>query len=268
MKERLFGDSYRAIGLWECRRELTLIKRLIKIAERYVAEKETHAADSFEGVCFYIARSIVDYSKVAFDNLVLGHFDATEMVIRTMIENRVILDLIFNDEKRYLWKYYLVQSHRKAFEQDDGSINNRDRFSALCKELEIDSDFLEKRGDKKPYIEYPYGWTYKLETINPENRFTFKGLCDAAEEKRLNYKDFQWMSKSAHGTSYFEKVTHYTGIERIMSLFTSIYMNLYLLVVMYCDEIWDDDFDCITEELELIFHRFTDECDQIYGESE
>ena len=75
MKGRLFGDSYRAVDLWEFRRELTLTKRLIKIAEKYVAEKETHSADSFEGVCFYIARSIITYSKSAFDNLVLGHFD-------------------------------------------------------------------------------------------------------------------------------------------------------------------------------------------------
>jgi len=45
MKGRLFGDSYRAVDLWEFRRELTLTKRLIKIAEKYVAEKETHSAD-------------------------------------------------------------------------------------------------------------------------------------------------------------------------------------------------------------------------------
>lgn len=264
MKGRLFGDSYRAVDLWEFRRELTLTKRLIKIAEKYVAEKETHSADSFEGVCFYIARSIITYSKSAFDNLVLGHFDTTEMIIRAMVENRVILDLIFNDTKYFLWKYYLVYSHHKHFAQSDNSVTDHNRFAKLCTDLEIDSEFLERRGNKKPYIEMPYGWTYKLETITPENRFKFKGLCDAAEGQEQNYSDFQWMSRSVHGTSYFEKVTHYSGAERIMSLFSSIYINLYLLVVMYCDDLWGNDFDVITEELESIFHHFFEVYDQIY----
>ena len=86
MKSRLFGDPYGAVNLWEFRRELTLLKRLVKIAENCVLKKETHEPDSFEGVCFYIARSIVAYSKAAFDNLVLGHLDATEMVIRSIVE--------------------------------------------------------------------------------------------------------------------------------------------------------------------------------------
>lgn len=38
MKGCLFGDSHRALDLWEFRRELTLTKRLIKIAEKYVTK--------------------------------------------------------------------------------------------------------------------------------------------------------------------------------------------------------------------------------------
>ena len=264
MKGRLFGDPYRAIDLWEFRRELTLVKRLINIAEKCVDAKETHSADTFEGVCFYIARSIIGYSKGAFDNLVLGYFDATEMIIRTIIENRVILDIIFNDEKQLLWKYYLVQSYRNSLIQTDRSISSSDRFNQLCEELEIAPEFLQPRGNRKPYIALNYGWTYMLDTIRPEKRFTFDGICDAAEGQRQNYQDFQWMSKSSHGTSYFEKVTHYTGTERIMSLFSSIYINLYLLITMYCDGIWGNDFDEVTDEIETIFYHFFEVYDQIY----
>ena len=151
MKGRLFGDPYRAIDLWEFRRELTLIKRLIKISEKCVSEKEVRDSNTFDGVCFYIARSIINYSKAAFDNLVLGHFDVTEMIIRTMIENRVILDLIFNDEEQYLWKYYLVHSHRDSFKQLDGSIARQDLLLELCKDLEIEPEFFEKPSKAKPY---------------------------------------------------------------------------------------------------------------------
>ena len=59
-----------------------------------------------------------------------------------------------------------------------------------------------------------------------------------------------------------EKVTSYTGIMRIMSLLSSIYIHLYLLVVMYCDGIWGEDFDLATEELENIFRHFIEEYDR------
>jgi len=172
-------------------------------------EKETHSSNTFDGVCFYIARSIVNYAKAAFDNMVLGHFDTSEMIVRTMIENRVILDLIFNDEEQYLWKYYLVHSHRKSLKQSDGSIANPDHLARLCKELEIESEFLEKPSEAKPYIDKLYGWTYKINDIPKDERFTFKGLSSAKGEEQYNYKDFQWMSKSSHGTSYFEEVYQY-----------------------------------------------------------
>lgn len=42
MKGRLFGDSARALDLWEFRRELTLTKRLIKIAEKYLRYRKEH----------------------------------------------------------------------------------------------------------------------------------------------------------------------------------------------------------------------------------
>lgn len=264
MKGRLFGNPYSAVNLWEFRRELTLTKRLIKIAEKCVSEKETHSANSFEGVCFYIARSIITYSKSAFDNLVLGYFDTTEMIIRVMVENRVILDLICNDEEHDLWKYYLVHSHYQYLKQSENGIASHDYFTDLCSELDISSEFLEKRGDKRPFIELPYGWTYMLDEIRKENRFKFKGLCDVAEGKQQNYKDFSWMSKSSHGTSYFEKVSNYGGAERIMSLFSSIYINLYLLAMMYCDGTWGEDFDAVTEELETVFYHFFELHDQIY----
>lgn len=256
MKGRLFCDPYRVVDLWEFRRELTLIKRLIKISEKCVLEKEIRASDTFDGVCFYIARSIINYSKAAFDNIVLGHFDVAEMIVRTMIENRVILDLIFNDEDQYLWKYYLIHSHRELLKQLDGYIASQDPFFELCKDLEIEPEFFEKPSKAKPYIDKAYGWTYKLNTIPKDERFTFKGLCSATGEARQNYKDFKWMSKSSHGTSYFEKVVGHNGSEFIMSLISSIYINLYLLVVMYCDGIWGEDFEVVSNEIDLIFHHF------------
>lgn len=89
IKGCFIGEPFNAVLLWEFRRELRLTRRLIKIAEKCIAEKETHVVNSFEGVCFYIARSIIWSSKSAFDNLVLGHFETVEMVIRATLENNL-----------------------------------------------------------------------------------------------------------------------------------------------------------------------------------
>lgn len=135
---------------------------------------------------------------------------------------------------------------------------------ALFNELKIEPEFLEKPSETKPYIDKPYGWTYKLDSIPKDEKFTFKGLCSAVGEGQHNYKDFQWMSKSSHGTSYFEKVAGHDGVTFIMSLISSIYINLYLLVTMYCDGIWEEDFDAVTDEIEAIIHHYFEVYDQIW----
>ena len=66
------------------------------------------------------------------DNIILGHFDATKMFVRAIMENNVCLDIIQCYEKEELWKYYLVQSYRNLI---------------MCsgKELEADElNFLNK----------------------------------------------------------------------------------------------------------------------------
>ena len=258
IKGCFIGEPINAVLLWEFRRELRLTRRLIKIAEKCIAEKETHVVNSFEGVCFYIARSIIWSSKSAFDNLVLGHFETVEMVIRATIENRVTFDLIFNDEIHSLWKYYIAYSQYQLIKGFNKNPADCKHFIRLREELELPSEFFEKRGDKKPYIELHYGWTYKLETINPKNRFKFKGLCDAVKWSEQNYEDFQGMSGSVHGSPFFQKVTRHASVERIMNLFSCIYINLFQLVTTYCDDIWGDDFDAVTEELESIFDHFVE----------
>ena len=78
-KDDLYGDKYNAFVLCEYTREMKLIKRLIEIAEAGVSKKSTYDTWSFDGVCYQFAKTIVDYSKMAYDNLVLGHFHATTL---------------------------------------------------------------------------------------------------------------------------------------------------------------------------------------------
>ena len=111
-KRNLYGNEYNACALCEYQREVKLINRLIKIAEMAVEQQKVEDAWSCEDICHSFARTVVDYSKMAYDNVILGNFHAVKMINRAILENLVCLDLIINNDE--LWKYYLVYSYRST----------------------------------------------------------------------------------------------------------------------------------------------------------
>lgn len=83
-KDELFGDKYKAFVLCEYTRELELIKKLIEVAEAGLEKQTVESTWPFEGVCYSFAKTVLDYSKMAYDNLLLGHFHATNMINRAI----------------------------------------------------------------------------------------------------------------------------------------------------------------------------------------
>lgn len=250
-KEVLFGHDYNALSLYEHPRKLYLLKRLIEIADEAVHKSTSKSVWNFEGVCHSFANSIVDYSKVAYDNFILGHFNTTYMVYRAVIENIVCLDIILNDEKEELWKYYLVQSYRNTVikPKDNPSEKNLKFIEKMYRKFDISKEFYEKRENKKAYIDINYGWTYK---VNKD--FSFSGLCNLVDKS--NYDDFKMMSEYAHGTSIYLKLFTSAFEDNIVSIISSIYIGLYSMITIYCIDLVDPDFDEVTEEIEDIIYEY------------
>ena len=98
----------------EYTRELELIKRLIDVADKAVEAQVIEERWSFEGVCHSFAKTVVEYSKAAYDNVLLGNFHAVNMICRAILENCVFLEILINHDDVELWKYYLVYSFRAA----------------------------------------------------------------------------------------------------------------------------------------------------------
>lgn len=73
-KDTLFRNEYREVILCEYQRELALIKQMIEIVEEAVSSKKPIDIWNHEGFCHMFAKSIVDYTKMAYDNMQLGHF--------------------------------------------------------------------------------------------------------------------------------------------------------------------------------------------------
>jgi len=257
-KNALIGDDYRAVILCEYTHDLSLIKQLIEIAEKAVSLKKPSDTWTSDGMCYLFAKSIVSYAKMAYDNMILGHFDATNMIVRTIIENNVCLDIMQRYEKEELWKYYLVQSYRnsimcsgKELEADELNFLNK-----IYSDYGIENEFIEKskkKDAKRPYayIDKNYGWTYKI-----NKNFTFSGLCELVDKRE--YNDFKMMSMYSHGTAIHLKINGSVSMDNIMSMISSIYIGLYRLVTMYCWNEVDVEFDDVTEEIEVIIYDYLD----------
>ena len=265
-KRNIYGNEYNACALCEYQRELKLIKRLISISEKAVELQTPSNAWSFEGICHSFAKTIVDYSKMAYDNVLLGHFHAVNMIIRTILENLVCLDIIVSNQELELWKYYWAYSYRETIYKSGRMPSQRDLdfLQKLYEDLEIPEEFYVKQGDKKAYIQRPYGWTYR---INSNKQFTFENICKLIDSD-AEYHGFSLMSDYSHGTSFYTKMHSSVFVGDMMVMFVNLYMNLYRMVTMYC---WDkvaEDFDDVTDELESIFHRFIQYEEENFGNCE
>ena len=176
-KRALFGDEYRALGLCEFQTEMPLIKQLLKLTAEAVAQQTPSVSCSHDGVCHLFANTVIDNLIMAYDNMLLGHFYATQMILRTVVENSVCLNIIQQYPEHNLWKYYLIQSFYDGIKIPGSprTEQNKKDFDELCEEYKISEEFLikcKKNGSKAAYayIEKPYGWTYP---VNNNNNFTF-----------------------------------------------------------------------------------------------
>ena len=251
--ENLFCDKYKSVVLYEHLPELKLLKELISIIEESVTKKNIYNSWSHDGICYIFANTIVEYSKMAYDNLIIGHFDVVSMINRAICENLVCMEIIFNDKTENLWKYYLVHSHKKSLYSFSKEISkdNIEKLNKLYIELDIENEFYEKRGKKSAYIDLNYGWTYKC---NPKGNFTFRGICDLVD-KRF-YDDFKFLSYYSHGTNLYTKILSQTSIDHIMNMISLMYILLYRLSVLFCLDNIDDSFYEITECIETILYNY------------
>ena len=248
--EMLFCDEENAADICEYEEMLSLVKEFIESAEDAVECKRTMEWNTKEGVCFKFAEAIIRYAKIAYDNIILGHFSAAFMVIRSMVENNVCLEILFKDEKRELWKYYIAQSVRDSLlkakkvlsEEDEKMLHEVYVEYGICREF-YEPRTKMKRGklvEERPYIAESYGWTYMI-----NNKFTFRGLCDLVDKR--SYVDFFMMSEYSHGTSWRQKLDRNNFVEHIMNMFSGIYAVLYRMVEVYCSEYADDFFEELAE---------------------
>lgn len=258
-EDTLFHDKYREVILCEFQRELALVRQLIEIAEEGVRSKKSANTWSHEGFCQLFAKSIIDYAKMAYDNMQLGHFFATHMIFRTMIENCVCMDVIQRYPEHELWKYYLVKSYRDALKSTGDEIKADEQ--AFLEEMYLDHGIEEefytkskKKDSKKAfaYIDKDYGWTYKV-----HNNFTFSGLCSLIDQRE--YKDFKLMSMYSHGTAIHLKIGSFASIDHIFNMLSFFYYILNRLVDMSCCESIDDSFAKTSKKLERIIKKYIKE---------
>ena len=253
-RRKLYGDEYKALSLCESPRETKLIRRFIDICANALEKHIVEDRWSFDGICYAFAETVVNYSKMAYDNLILGHFHAVNMINRTILENCVLLDVLIHNDDLELWKYYLAHSYQSTIYKSN-RIPTQSELDFLKKMLQdhniSDEFYIKQNNRKKAYIDEPYGWTYQI-----NKNFTFAGVCKLVNE--VEYRGFQMMSEYTHATSLYTKLGSSVFIEQVMNMFVSLYIELYRMVTMYCWDTANDQFDEVSEKLEDIFYNFID----------
>ena len=201
----------------------------------------------------YILKKLI---TITYDNLLLGHFDAAKMILRTVVENNVCLDVLMTYKDEEVWKYYFVQSVRRTYLQRKTPLSSdqQEAIDFYTRELKIEKEFFERRkssqGKELPaYVDKNYGWTYK---VNKDKAFNFTGLCNLV--KAQERKDFKYLSIYSHGTDIIPKFIDGGSLESVLNVMILIYIGLYRFVNTYCLDIIDDAFYVITEELESLFY--------------
>jgi hypothetical protein len=233
---------------------------MIETAEDAVRIKKPIDMWSHEGICHMFSKSIIDYTKMAYDNMQLGHFSVTHMIFRAIIENCVCLDVMKRYPEHKLWKYYMVQSFRDSLKSVGEDLNERAQklLEELYRDHNIDSEFIiksKKKDNQRPfaYIDRDYGWTYKINTD-----FTFRGLCNLIDQRE--YTDFKLMSMYTHGTSIHLKLSGFASMDSMMNMLSFYYYSLNRLVAMYCTKTIEPSFYRAIDRLERIITKYVREC--------
>ena len=261
--KNIFCDQYRSTIVSEYQQELVLIKQMIEIAEGAVLAQKPVDTWSHEGFCHLFAKSIIDYAKMAHDNMQLGHFFATHMIFRTMIENCVCMDVMQHYPEHELWKYYLVKSYRDALKSTGDEIKADEQvfLEEMYMDHGIEEEFYtksKKKDSKKAfaYIDKDYGWTYKV-----NNNFSFSGLCSLIDQRE--YKDFKLMSMYSHGTAIHLKIGSFASMDHIFNMLSFFYYILNRLVDMSCCETVDKNFEKASKKLERSIKKYIKEYEDI-----
>ena len=90
-------------------------------------------------------------------------------------------------------------------------------------DFEIDDEFYLKKDGKKAFIERKYGWAYKV-----DKSFTFAGLSRLVNETENH--TFKLMSDYSHSTSFYTKFESSVFVEKMMYMFTNLYIELFQMI--------------------------------------
>ena len=65
-----------------------------------------------------------------------------------------------------------------------------------------------------------------------------------------DYEDFKLMSEYSHGTAFHLKIFSSTFVENMYTMLSVLYIGLYRMIMMYCDDERTEEFDDVTEDIE------------------
>ena len=211
IKDNLFAKS-NTQALKEYDKELLLLKEIITLLSEKLEKQKVGCYESYEGVCYLFAKSVIEYCKMIYDNILLGHLETANIVSRTMIENMVLLEVIMNSNKVELWKFYYVHSEWKRIYQ----LYRNDPQKQKCCMDEICTPLNLSRRVLQGHMDETYGWTFPIGLAT-----SFRKMCEMVNENI--YAEYELLCEYAHGTSFYQKVSNKNNTQETELCISCIY---------------------------------------------
>lgn len=89
---------------------ISTMYEFIQIIDEDILKEEFKTNYTYEGSFYLIMKSIVQYAKEAFNNILDGNFYTLGAINRVIVENHIYLYLIKKYKEERVWAYWIIHS--------------------------------------------------------------------------------------------------------------------------------------------------------------
>lgn len=154
---------------------------------------------------------ILELSKEAFNNIIIGNFFSLGSLNRTIIESYVYSYCIKHFKDQKLWESWISHNINKKL---DNGFTDKIEKASIKEAFSKFKSYNYKRGDNE--------WLRDVISKNKNKRISFRDVCNLVQSKEKSIKNIYWnyqrMCDYVHGTDLFIKVFGFTFYETYYQL--------------------------------------------------
>lgn len=206
-----------------------IIKLLIDEADKDFEPSFTDGMFSYQWTINLWKEHILELSKEAVNNIIIGSFFSLGSLNRTIIECYAYSYCIKNFKEEKLWETWI--SHNINKKLNDKRFQDGMKKDFIKETLSKFKSHSVKKGENE--------WLRDVIQIDKNKKVTFRDICNLVHSKEENinniYSDYQKMCDYVHGTDLFIKWLNFTFYDTYYQLIVIMFGYISKSVVTLSD---------------------------------